>query len=73
MGLELFFEAFLDLNTCRQSGWSLSHIPWTAIANYAKVNGFHGEEDEQELFFFVREMDRGYLEYHKEKEKLKKK
>ena len=66
MGLELFYGAFLDLSTCRPSGWGLCAIPWTVIHDYASANRLMGDERE-DLFFHIRKMDDAYMEYHKSK------
>jgi hypothetical protein len=66
LGLELYYGAFVDLNTCRQSGWSVSPIPWTAIADYARAFRIEGEQRD-DLFFFVRAMDTAYLEFCEKK------
>lgn len=71
LGLEFFYSAFLDLNTCRPSGWNLGPIPWSAIADYANAMDVIGEQRD-DLFFFVRSLDSAYLEYHEVKAKHKK-
>lgn len=69
-GLELYYTAFLELSTCRPPGWSVSAIPWTAIAEYGKLNGFEGEQLD-DLFTFTRAMDTAYLRHYNKKEKDK--
>lgn len=68
LGLELFYGAFLDLNSCRSSGWSLSPIPWTSIMDYAKAFEIEGEQKD-DLFYFIRFMDEKYLEHLDKKNK----
>lgn len=68
LGLELYFGGFFDLNTCRQTGWSVSPIPWSSIAEYAKVYEFDTEQTD-DLFFFVRKMDEVFINHHSKKDK----
>lgn len=62
LGLELYYGAFADLNTCRAEG----PISWLTIDEYAQRRGLCGEQKE-DLFFFVREMDNAYLEFQRGK------
>lgn len=64
-GLELFWDAYVELNTCRVMG---GPIPWTAIRDYADEVGIHGFQREA-LFVHVRAMDVAFLSYNKLKEK----
>jgi hypothetical protein len=66
-GLDLFYVAFLELATCRTSGWGEGPIPWTAIDRYAEANAFEGEQRE-DLFHHVRAMDQGYLAWARARE-----
>lgn len=34
-GLEWLWEAFIDLNSCRASGFGPGRVPWTAVEMYA--------------------------------------
>lgn len=67
-GLELFFEAFIELNTCRMVGWGPGPIPFTAIADYAAFLGLTVEETE-DLFYHVRKMDEAFLKWNARKSK----
>lgn len=69
LGLELYYDAFWELSTCRAAGMSLGPIPWSAIKDYAET--FELDEAQQEdLFYLVRAMDNAYLD-HRSKEKPK--
>lgn len=62
-GLECYYTAFLDLNSCRALGPSgEGAIPWTAMALYAQVNNYQGEELE-DLFYHLPRMDKVYLDW----------
>lgn len=69
-GLELYFGAFFDLNTCRQIGMGIAPIPWFSIRDYALVYEFD-EEQTDDLFFFIRKMDHAYIAHHDRKTKVK--
>ena len=68
LGLELFYTAFIDLHTCRPSGWGVSPITWTAIAEYARMYEM-GDCLRDDLFFYIREMDKAYMDYTIAKQK----
>lgn len=70
LGLELYYGAFLDLNSCRPMGMGgVYPIPWTSIKEYATVYEF--DEDQTEaLFFLIRHMDKAFIE-HSDKQQSK--
>lgn len=55
-GLELYLEAFYELNSDRNNGMSMGKIPFTAIKQYADEYEFEGEQREC-LFYFIRAID----------------
>jgi hypothetical protein len=61
-GLDLFFDAFMALSSCRYVGMAEGPIPWTAIDRYCTVNEIEGELRE-ELFHHVRSLDGVYLKH----------
>jgi len=61
-GLELYYDAFLELSSCRFTGFALGPIPWTAMRDYAEAFELD-EEQKDDLFYFVRAMDVAYLEH----------
>ena len=63
MGLELYYDAFRELTTCRASGWSLGPIPWLAMREYAVAFQF-SEEQSNWLYYLVRQMDEAYRDHH---------
>lgn len=65
-GTELYYGAFNDLSSCRPGGFGLSPIPWSAINDYADVMNYD-EDQKDDLFLFVRLMDKAYMNYHREK------
>lgn len=71
LGLELYYFAFVDLCGDRQTGWGVGPIPWTAKQRYAEKHGF-SEEQTEDLYFFLTEMDRAYIQYMEKKSKSKK-
>lgn len=63
LGLQVFYIAFMDLTSCRGSGYSTEGpIGWLAINQYADAKGFEDEQRE-DLFYFVGKLDLVYLDY----------
>lgn len=61
-GLDFYFTAFNELNTCRSVGMGAGPIPWTVIQEYADREGLDGEERSC-LLYLIRAMDNAYLEH----------
>ena len=68
LGLELYLQAFYDLDSERTIGLSLSPIPWSAIHNYCECN-LLGEEQTENMHYFIRRMDGANLKRMNEKSK----
>ena len=66
MGLELYWDAFLDLSTCRPTGMGMGPIPWSAIRDYAVTFDFDVDQHE-DLYHFIRVMDNAFIEHHRNK------
>lgn len=66
MGLELYYDAFWELNTCRRVA-----IPWSEIVRYANEYDLN-EEQRIWLSYLVRELDQAYLKHHAPKKAKKK-
>lgn len=64
-----YVECFFELNTCR-NGISLSPIPFTAIAEYAKIFRI---EDFDEFLYYMRQLDNVFLEWAEKNEQASKK
>ena len=67
-GLELFYEAFWELSSCRSVGMAMSQIPWLAINTYANHLEIYGEQ-RQDLYYHIRNMDEAYLVFNAPKDK----
>lgn len=65
-GFEFYLTSFKELGTCRPVGMGVGPIPFTSIAEYARIFEVEGE-DFFELLYYVREMDDEYLKLEKEK------
>lgn len=63
-----YVEAFRELSTCRSGGMGLGPIPFTAVVEYTKLHHMEYEEFE-EFLYFIREMDRCFLNLEAEKSK----
>lgn len=55
-GLELYYNAYIALNTCRQVGFGFAPIPWTAIDQYARAHDF-ADDQRLALEHYIRKMD----------------
>lgn len=69
-GLELYINAFFDLDSERSHATAPTPIPWRAIAEYAAVFDFD-EEQRDDLFFFIKRLDSEHLKRLAEKMKPK--
>lgn len=67
-GLEMYYEAFSELSTCRSNGMAMGPIPWTAIDQYALRHGFEADGFEY-LVRMVRALDDAFLAYSQKKAK----
>lgn len=59
-GLELYLNAFFELDSERTHAMSPTPIPWSSISRYAEYYDFD-EEQAHDLFFFVRRLDQEHL------------
>lgn len=60
LGLQLYLEAFFDLDSERTHGKSLAPIPWSRIKGYAEAYEFDTEQTE-DLIYFVKKLDNEHL------------
>lgn len=66
-GLEIYYIAFMDLTSCRGTGYGTEGpINWLAINQYADAKGFEDEQRE-DLFYFVQNLDMVYLGFKTKK------
>ena len=65
-GYAWLWEAFIELNTCRQNGMSVGTIPWTAVQHYAEVLKFN-EEETWMLHDVIRYLDDLFIKHHTQK------
>jgi hypothetical protein len=68
LGLDFFFRAWIELNSCRHIGMDEGCISWESIRNYCNEYDIVGEL-RQDMFYLVRSMDNTYLEYKRNKAK----
>lgn len=62
-GLEIYYRAFLDLTTCRNSGgMSEGPIRWDSVVTWCQFYGLSKEQSE-DLIYFIGKMDSAYLKY----------
>lgn len=55
-GLQLYLDAFFDLDSERSHAVGITPIPWTSIRSYAEAYDFD-EDQTEDCFFFVKRMD----------------
>lgn len=68
-GLALYYNAFQDLSTSRQTGFGVGSIPWQAINDYCLTYEVDGEQRE-DMFFFIARLDATYQEHVKKEQNL---
>ena len=67
-GLDIFVQAFGDLNTCRQTGMGVGPIPWTAIQEYCDL--IDGSDDfKRDLHYHIRRLDHAFLAWCNDRNK----
>lgn len=67
-GLELYYTAYLDLQSCRATGWTDGRISWLNVNEYA-MRCEYSEEQHDDLQFYVARLDDAYLTWKQEKRK----
>jgi DNA-binding transcriptional regulator YhcF (GntR family) len=72
IGLNLYLQAFFELDSERSHAMAATSIPWSSIAAYSKYFDFD-EEQSEDLFLFIRKMDAYHLNKISEKMKVKSK
>lgn len=60
IGLQLYIQAFFDLDSDRNHQFAPMAIPWTSIKDYAVAFGLD-EEQTEDMMFLVRKMDNEHL------------
>ena len=66
-GLDFYFEAFMHLTSCRESGWGVGPIPWTAIIRYCDEIGLQGDQRE-DMVHHIEVMDKAYIDHQNKKQ-----
>jgi len=56
IGLQLFLQAFFDLDTERSHSMGVTAIPWSRIKDYAVAYELNNE-DTEDLIYLIRQMD----------------
>lgn len=68
LGLELYLNAFFDLDAERPSSFDIGSIPWSKMKDYACFYDFD-EDQTEDLIFFIKRMDAAYIKRQKAKQK----
>lgn len=67
LGLELYWNGFAALNTCRGSMYnSEGPVPWTAMLAYCEQYEIYGDQRE-DFFYIMALMDEAYLTFKAKK------
>lgn len=61
-GLAFFYNAFMELTTCRPFGMGEGPVPWTAVNTYCDVKGIHGDQ-RTDMLYHIGSLDRTYIKY----------
>jgi hypothetical protein len=59
VGFEFYFDAFEELSTSRQVGFSVGPIPFTAIAEYFRIFEL---DDFMDFVYIIRKLDNTFIE-----------
>ena len=70
-GLALYWDGFIALTSCRQIGFSIGPIPFTAILDYCREYEVEGE-DREVFIAHLQSIDKAYLEQVKKDADTKK-
>lgn len=65
-GLHPVYNAWVALDSCRNIGFGVGPIPWTAIEDYACRMGIDGDEKE-DMHYLIRMLDGVYLDHQRKK------
>lgn len=65
-GLEIYWNAFLNLNCDRASSFDVGPIPTVAILSYAS---YYDIDDVESFLEVIRRMDNAFIEHHTKKNK----
>jgi hypothetical protein len=69
LGLELFYQSFLELNDERQLGYGEGPIPWRAMSEFCTAHEIEGEQRD-DFFYHIKQLDTAYLKFRtKQREK----
>ena len=66
IGLELYYRAYMDLDSDRSVGMSVGLIPWSACLTWAQAYDLSFDQFDS-LVYFVNRMDMVYLEHQEKK------
>ena len=61
-GLELYYEAFMDLMSSRTAGMGIGPIWWTTVQEYIVANGL-SEDQAFDMHYHIRTMDTAYMKH----------
>ena len=66
LGLELYYQGFIEVNTERPAGFGVAPIPIKAMRSWARENGLDAEQEES-FVYLASEMDRVLMKHLEKK------
>lgn len=67
LGLQIYLDAWFDLNSCRPAGMNEGPIPWTQVEDYGRSMEL-SQDTLDDLHHHIREMDMEYFSFKKRKQ-----
>lgn len=65
-GLELYWQGFMDLMSCRQIGMGIGPIWWTTVQDYCRIKELD-EFQTEAMHHHIKELDTAYMTHHNKK------
>ena len=66
-GLDIFWDAFMELSDSRPSGMGYGCIPWVVINQYCRYHKFSADQEEA-MHYHLKEMDLVFISHHARKQ-----
>lgn len=62
LGLQLYYQGFIELTSCRQIGMALGPVSYLSMMEYCRAVGIEGDQRDDFLWITSR-LDQRYLEW----------
>jgi len=67
-GLQIYFDAFSDLQSERSVGMALGPIPWYSIVKWCELHGIYDPDNIDTFSRYLRAMEKVQMEHNKDGE-----